>query len=89
MENKVRELGRVIDGKDARVLALSKDLKKAEEEVLREQKQRQNLQEQVRCSIFSFFVELTDTLQTIVYYWSAHPFEHGRCLHSRAIWTRI
>ena len=74
LETKVRELGRVIDGKDARVLALSKDLKKAEEEVLRERKQRQNLQEQVQCSIFSFFVELTDTLLTMVYYWSAHPF---------------
>lgn len=43
----------MIDEKDSHILTISKSLRSAEEQVLCERKQRQSLQEKVRCSIFS------------------------------------
>ena len=47
LEAKVQDLEKVIDDKDERVQTLTKDLKKAEEQVLREHNHRHNAQQQV------------------------------------------
>ena len=47
LEIRVRELEQSLDEKDKRAQILSQDVKNAEDQVLREQRQRQNAQEQV------------------------------------------